>query len=56
MNLAELNYEIYNKELLAIVIVMRKWRVYFKGSKYEVEVLLDYKNLIYFIITKELNR
>ncbi|RAL58210.1 hypothetical protein DID88_002313 [Monilinia fructigena] len=31
---AELNYEIYDKELLAIVDAFREWRVYLEGSKY----------------------
>jgi RNase H-like domain found in reverse transcriptase len=34
MSLAELNYDIYNKEFLAIVAVFQEWRVYLKGSKY----------------------
>jgi hypothetical protein len=33
---AELNYEIYNKELLAIVDTFREWRVYLEGSKHTV--------------------
>ncbi|RAL67224.1 hypothetical protein DID88_007999 [Monilinia fructigena] len=35
---AELNYEIYDKELLAIVDAFREWRVYLEGSKYTVQV------------------
>jgi RNase H-like domain found in reverse transcriptase len=35
---AELNYEIHDKELLAIVAAFSEWRVYLKGSKYPVEV------------------
>jgi hypothetical protein len=53
---AELNYEIYDKELLAIVDAFREWRVYLEGSKYQVQVLTDHKNLVYFTTTKELNR
>jgi hypothetical protein len=52
----ELNYEIYNKELLAIVDIFKEWRVYLEGSKYIVQVYLDHKNLVYFIMTKVLNR
>lgn len=53
---AELNYEIYDKELLAIVDALRVWRVYLEGSKFPVQILTDHKNLIYFTTTKELNR
>ncbi|RAL65789.1 hypothetical protein DID88_005454 [Monilinia fructigena] len=53
---AELNYEIYDKELLAIVDAFREWRVYLEGSKYTVQVYTDHKNLVYFTTTKQLNR
>lgn len=53
---AELNYEIYNKKLLAIVVAFSEWRVYLERSKYSIEVYIDYKNLLYFTITKVLNR
>jgi hypothetical protein len=56
LSLAELNYEIYDKELLAIVDAFREWRVYLEGSKYPVQVYTDHKNLIYFTTTKQLNR
>jgi hypothetical protein len=53
--LVKLNYEIYNKELLAIVKALHEWRIYLEGSTFLVQVLIDYKNLIYFTTTKELN-
>ncbi len=30
----ELNYEIYNKELLAIIKVIKEWRYYLENAKY----------------------
>jgi len=36
LSLAELNYDIHDKELLAIVVAMEQWRVYLKGSTYPV--------------------
>jgi hypothetical protein len=33
---AELNYDIHDKELLAIVIAFEQWRVYLEGSTYPV--------------------
>jgi hypothetical protein len=53
---AEANYDIYNKELLAIIAAFQKWRVYLEGSKHTVKILTNYKNLTYFTTTKKLNR
>ncbi len=53
---AEVNYKIYNKKLLIIIIAFNKWRVYLEEFKYSVEVYMNYKNLLYFIIIKILNR
>ena len=53
---AELNYEIYNKELLAIFDAFRQWRNYLEGSTHVVLVLSDHKNLEYFTTTKQLTR
>ena len=52
---AELNYDVYNKELLAIVEAFRQWRVYLKGTTFPVQVITDHKNLTYFTTTKVLN-
>jgi hypothetical protein len=53
---AELNYNIYNKELLAIVEAASYWRCYLEEARHTVSVLTDYKNLIYFTTTKRLTR
>jgi len=53
---AELNYEIYDKELLAIFEAFRQWRNYLEGSAQVVLVLSDHKNLEYFTTTKQLTR
>ena len=52
---AELNYEIYNKELLAIIDIFKEWKMYLEGSMYPMKILIDYKNLLYFTIIKKLN-
>ena len=52
----ELNYNVHNKELLAIVEAFRYWRVYLEGLKHTVKVYSDYKNLLYWNTTKQLNR
>jgi hypothetical protein len=53
---AELNYEIHDKELLAIVAALQEWRVCLEGSKHQVQVYTDHKNLLTFTKTKTLNR
>ena len=56
MTLVELNYNIYNKELLAIVIVLKEWRAFLQRIIKPFIIKIDYKNLIKFLTTKELNR
>jgi hypothetical protein len=34
MSSAKMNYDIYDKEFLAVVTAFQKWRVYLKGAKY----------------------
>jgi len=50
----ELNYEIYNKELLIIVRCFKQWCSKLKGLLFLIRVLMDYKNLQYFITIKQL--
>ena len=51
---AELSYEIYNKELLAIIKYFEQWCLELKGLLFLIYMLTDYKNLQYFIIIKQL--
>ena len=55
MILAELNYNIYNKELLSIVIVLKEWRAFLYNTTKLFRVVTDYKNLTGFLTIKELN-
>lgn len=55
MTPAEQNYEIYDKELLAIVAALRHWRVYCEGAT-GLTIYSDHKNLTFFTTTKELTR
>lgn len=52
----ECNYEIYNKELLAIIRCFKEWRPELEGALSSIKVITDHKNLEYFTITKLLNR
>ena len=54
-NPAECNYEIYNKELIAIVCMFKEWRSELEGSTYPINVITDHKNLEYFMFTKQLS-
>jgi len=53
---AEINYEIHDKELLAIVDAFKHWRRYCEGATHQVQVYSDHQNLEYFTTTKVLNR
>lgn len=55
MNPAKGNYEIYDKELLAIVQCFKQWRPELKGAAHLIQVLSDHKNLQYFTTTKQLS-
>ena len=48
----ELNYDIYDKELLAIFEAFKIWRHYLEGSTSPIDIVTDHKNLEYFSTTK----
>jgi hypothetical protein len=52
----EQHYDIYNKELLAVVICLIEWRHYLEGIEHLTTVYSDHKNLTYFTTIKELNQ
>jgi hypothetical protein len=56
MTLLELNYDIYNKELLAVIIVLKKWKTFLQGTIELFIIKTDYKNLMGFLTTKKLNQ
>ena len=56
MILVELNYNIYNKELLVIIIVLKKKRAFLQKIIKLFIIKTDYKNLIEFLTTKKLNQ
>ena len=55
MSAAEQNYDIHDKELLAVVCALQNWRVYAESCS-ELTIFTDHKNLLNFTTTKELNR
>ena len=52
----ECNYEIYDKELMAIVCAFEHWQAELQSVKNPIQVLSDNKNLEYFLTSKLLNR
>lgn len=52
---AELNYDIFNKEMLAIIESIRVWRPYLEGAR-DIIAFTDHRNLESFTVEKELNR
>jgi len=48
----ELNYDVYNKELLSIFEAFKIWRHYLEGSASLINIVMDHKNLEYFSTTK----
>ena len=53
---AELNYDIHDKELLAIFEAFKIWQHYLEDLAYPIDVVMDHKNLKYFSTTKVLTR
>jgi hypothetical protein len=41
----ECNYEIYDKELLAIVRCLEEWRAELEGSAQPIQIITDHRNL-----------
>jgi len=49
LNETEQNYEIHDKEILAMIRELEAWRHLLKSIKFKFEIWTDYKNLEYFI-------
>ena len=56
MNKAERNYEIHDKEMLAIIWCLEAWRHFLEGAKDRFEIWTNHKNLEYFMKAQKLNR
>ena len=52
----ELNYDVHDKELLAIFEAFKRWRHYLEGSAEPIDIVTDHKNLEYFSTTKLLTQ
>src|SRR5258707_374864 len=51
----ERNYQIHNKEMLAIMCALDKWHHFLEGVMEKFEILMDHQNLTYFRDAQKLN-
>jgi len=56
LSVVERNYEIHDKEMLAIIRALEDWRHFLEGAHHKFEIWTDHKNLEYFMTAKKLNR
>ena len=56
LNETERNYEIHDKEILAIIRELEAWKHLLEEAQYKFEIWTDHKNLEYFIKVQKLNR
>ena len=55
LNETERNYEIHNKEMLAIIRELENWRHLLENTHFKFEIWTDHKNLEYFMKVQKLN-
>jgi len=55
LNKAERNYEIHNREMLAIIRCLDEWKHLLEGAQSKFEIWSDHKNLEYFMSSQKLN-
>ena len=55
LNEIERNYEIHNKEMLAIIRGLESWRHLLEGAQFKFEIWMDHKNLENFMKAQKLN-
>ena len=56
LNETKRNYEIHNKEILAIIRGLESWRHLLEGVQFKFEIWMDHENLEYFIKVQKLNQ
>ncbi|KAK3549060.1 hypothetical protein QTP70_030130 [Hemibagrus guttatus] len=55
LTVAEVNYDVGNRELLAIKAALEEWRHWLEGARHPFQVLTDHRNLEYLHEAKRLN-
>jgi len=56
LDVHERNYEIYDKELLAVIRGLEEYRHHLEGHPHKVEIWLDHQNLTFFRTAQKLTR
>jgi len=56
LNVYERNYKIYDKELLAVIQKLEKYRHYLKRHLHKIEIWSDHQNLTFFRTAQKLTR
>jgi len=56
LNETERNYEIHDKEMLAVIRGLENWRHLLEGAKFKFEIWTDHKSLEYFMKVQKLNQ
>jgi hypothetical protein len=54
LSAVQCNYDIHDKEMLAIICALEEWRHFLEGTVHKMEIWTDHKNLEYFRTTKKL--
>ena len=53
---AQRNYDIYDRELLAVILALEEWHQYLQGTQHPVTIITDHKNLSYVKDPRKLSR
>jgi len=56
LNNVKQNYEIHDKEMLAIIQALEEWCHFLEGLQHKFKIWTDHKNIEYFMTVKKLNR
>ena len=44
---AQQNYDIYDQELLAVILALEEWQQYLQGTQHPITIITNHKNLSY---------
>ena len=56
LNETKRNYEIYDKEMLAVIRRLENWRHLLESTKFKFKIWMNHNNLEYFMKAQKLNR